>query len=78
MQRERQCNLQLSLRQFHKKTVQKPHRFLPRRRLVVDITRQQHAVRLLPVYDLQDLFQNIPLILQHGKLVDALSQMQVR
>ena len=70
-------NPQLPLGQAHQEVVQQRHRLGGGHRLVVDITGNQHPVRLLPVDDLKDFSQNILLVLQHGKIVDPLAQMQV-
>ena len=57
--------------------VKQLHGFGRRNGLVVNVARQDHRIRFLPVDDVQDFFQNIPLVFQHAEFVDPLSQMQV-
>ena len=70
-------DLEVPLGQAHQKVVQQRHSLSGGYGLVVDIPGNHHAIRLLPVNDLQNFSQNILLVLQHGKFVDPLAQMQV-
>ena len=47
--------LRIALRQLHEKLVEQRDRLSGRNRLVVDVARDEHAVRLLAVDDAQDL-----------------------
>ena len=53
------------------------HRFGRGNGFVVKVACQQHAVHRGLIQQGQNFFQNIPLILQHGKLAHPLAQMQV-
>ena len=67
----------LSLRQMIKKIVAQCHSLRRRHRLVINISADQHTVRLLCGNAVNDLLQNIRLILQHRKAVHPLAQVQV-
>ena len=63
--------------QLHQEFVQQCHCLGGGDGLVVDVSGDEHAVRRLAVRNVQDFFENIALVLQHGKSVDPLAQMQV-
>ena len=59
--------------------VEELDRLRARNRLIVDITGEDDAtVRLLLAQDRENLFQNVTLILQHRKRIDALPDMKIR
>ena len=67
----------LSLRQMIKEIVAQCHSLRRRHRLVINISANQHTVRLLCGHAVKDLLQNIRLILQHRKAMHPLAQVQV-
>jgi hypothetical protein len=66
------------IRQPGEEPVEHLHGLRGGHRLVIDVPRYEHRIHLLPLRYLQNLVQDIFLILCHGKLVDALSDMQIR
>ena len=68
---------QMTLPQIHQELVQKPDRFHGRNGFIIDVSGNQNDFYGFTVCDFQDLLQNIFLVLDHGKLVDPLSQMKV-
>ena len=66
------------LGKVRQKSIQDSHRLGGGHPLVVDIAGDEDPVRLLTDCHIQDLVQNIFLVLQHGKAVDDLSQVEVR
>ena len=42
---------------------------------IIDISRNQNGIWLFGIRNVQDLIQNICLIVQHGNLIDALTDM---
>ena len=71
-------DLQISSCEIVQEVVKQLNSLGRRNGLVVDVARQDHRIRFLPFDNVQDFFQNIPLIFQHAEFVDPLSQMQVR
>ena len=63
--------------QLGEKAVEQLDRLDRRHGLVVHVARYEHAVRLLVVQNGEDLPQDVRLILEHGKSVDTLAEMQV-
>ena len=70
-------DLYLPLRQSREKTVENLHRLGGGHSLVIDVPRQKNSLRLLPLRYGKYFVQNIFLILQHRKFIDALSDMQI-
>ena len=70
-------DLEVPPSQPDQKVVQQGHRLGGGHRLVVDVPGDEHGVRRLPIHDPEDLVENIPLVLQHGVLIDPLAQVQV-
>ena len=68
---------QLPLSQLGEEPVQQAHGFGRGNGLIVEVARQQHTVHGLAVQQGEDLFQNVPLVVQHGELAHPLAQMQV-
>ena len=63
--------------QLGEEPVQQAHGFGRGNGFIVEVARQQHAVHGRAVQQGKDLFQNVPLVVQHGELADPLAQMQV-
>ena len=59
------------------KPVKQLHRLRGRHGLIVDVPRDHDAVRLLAVRDRKDLTQDIFLILDHGKRIYPLPDVEV-
>ena len=68
---------QLPLSQPGEEPVQQAHGFGRGNGLIVEVARQQHTVHGRAVQQGEDLFQNVPLVVQHGELAHPLAQMQV-
>ena len=68
---------QLPLSQLGEEPVQQAHGFGRGNGLIVEVARQQHTVHGRAVQQGEDLFQNVPLVVQHGELAHPLAQMQV-
>ena len=64
-------------REPHQEVIQQGHRLGRGHRFVIDIPGEEHSVGGFLPDDVQKLIQNIPLVLQHGKLVYPPTQMQV-
>ena len=62
-------------RKFHQKIVEHGNRLGTRHRLVVNIARNQHGVRMLLAYDSQNFTQYIHLFVEHVMLAHALAYM---
>ena len=71
-------NRQLALSQPHQKIIKQLHSLGGRNRFIIHITGDQHTVRIFFVNNGKDLFQNMRLVFQHGKLVYSFSEMNVR
>ena len=68
---------QLPLSQLGEEPVQQAHGFGRGNGLIVEVARQQHTVHGRFIQQGKDLFQNVPLVVQHGELAHPLAQMQV-
>ena len=68
---------QLPLSQLGEEPVQQAHGLGRGNGLIVEVARQQHTVHGRAVQQGEDLFQNVPLVVQHGELAHPLAQMQV-
>ena len=68
---------QLPLSQPGEEPVQQAHGLGRGNGLIVEVARQQHTVHGRAVQQGEDLFQNVPLVVQHGELAHPLAQMQV-
>ena len=58
--------------------IEQGHRLRLRRGFLVNVARNQNAVYMLVLRDLDDLIQNEALILQQGKVFERLSDVQIR
>ena len=67
----------LARRQLGQKPVQQAHGLGGRHGLIVEVARQQHTVHGLAVQQGKDLFQNVPLVVQHGELAHPLAEVQI-
>ena len=70
-------DLGANVRQAHQKLVQRQDRPLGGDGFVVDVPGDEDGVGVFDGGDLQDLFENVFLVLHHGKAVDQLAQMEV-
>ena len=71
-------DLKLSSDKLDQEIIHQIHRFHGRDRFVIDIPGDHDRVGMLCIRKFQDLIQDDFLILDHGKTVDAFSEMEIR